>query len=172
MERPLDLDRDRWAGLTHAYGDASDIPTLLRELESLPSSRGEREPWFSLWSALAHQGDVYSASFAAVPHVVRALSKAPTRADESYFHFPAWVEVCRERTDTPVPPDLQAAYLQSLAQLPALVAAAAEREWDEGFARCALAAVAAAKGAHDLAEAILELSPDVVAEFRTWLYER
>jgi hypothetical protein len=172
MERPLDLDSDRWAELTHAYGDAFDIPKLLRELESLPSSRGEREPWFSLWSALAHQGDVYSASFAAVPHVVRALSKAPARADESYFHFPAWVEICRERTDTPVPPDLRAAYIQSLAQLPALVAVAAERDWDEGFARCALAAVAAAQGAHHLAEAILELSPDVLAEFWPWLYER
>jgi hypothetical protein len=57
----LSLDSPRWADLTHAYGVASDIPELLRQLHSLPDSSGESEPWFNLWSALAHQGDVYPA---------------------------------------------------------------------------------------------------------------
>jgi hypothetical protein len=70
-------DTLRWSNLQHAYGSASDVPGLLRRLEVLPASSGTDEPWFSLWSSLAHQGDVYSASFAAVPHVVRALSTAP-----------------------------------------------------------------------------------------------
>jgi hypothetical protein len=62
---------------------------------------GKAEPWFSLWSSLAHQGDVYSASFAAVPHVVHALSTAPERADASFFQFPTWVEIYRQKTRTP-----------------------------------------------------------------------
>jgi len=172
MTSALDLDSPRWTELAHAYGNAADIPELLRQLESLPSSDGEREPWFSLWSALAHQGDVYSGSFAAVPHVVNALAAAPGRADSSYFHFPAWVEVCRERSATPVPRDLLPAYLQALAQLPALVAAAARRSWDDDLLRSALAAIAAAKGGHAVAEAVLELSPDVAADFESWLEQR
>ena len=164
----LDLDSPRWAELTHAYGRATDVPALLGQLRDVPSSDGESEPWFSLWSALAHQGDVYSASFAAVPHVVAALAVAPERADFSYFQFPAWVEICRKRTSMDVPADLARAYFDALAQLPVLVAPAADREWDDALVLSALAAIAASKAAHDVAEAVLELTPDVVAEFQTW----
>ena len=55
----LSLDDTQWAELSHAYGRASDIPALLRQLYALPHASGQEEPWFSLWSALAHQGDVY-----------------------------------------------------------------------------------------------------------------
>jgi hypothetical protein len=160
----LVLDSPRWSELDHAYGSASDIPALLRALEELPHARGESEPWFSLWSALAHQGDVYSASFAAVPHVVRVLSTAPDRADAVYFDFPAWVEICRQRNGVSIPFDLKAAYFEALGQLPTLVARAATRDWDADFLRSALAAIAAVKGPPDVAEAALELSPDVAAD--------
>ena len=137
----------------------------MQQLFALPASSGRDEPWFSLWSALAHQGDVYSASFAAVPHVVRALSIAPTKADSSFFQFPAWVEVCRQKTATPVPEDLRQAYFDALAWLPSLVAAAADREWDDSTLACILSAIAAAKGYGAVAEAALELTPDVATEF-------
>src|SRR5690348_14783407 len=91
----LNLDSSRWADLQHAYGAASDTPDLLRQLQSLPDSVGESQPWFSLWSSLAHQGDVYPASFAAVPHVVDALATRPESAPAVFFQFPAWVEICR-----------------------------------------------------------------------------
>lgn len=144
----LSLQSSRWSELRHAYGQASDTPALLERLRELPKSEGEAEPWFSLWSALAHQGDVYPASFAAVPHVVAALATAPVQADASFFHFPAWVEICRAKNGVEVPEDLRAAYFEALARLPNLVAQAANRAWEPGFAACALAAVAAAKGHH------------------------
>src|SRR5258708_35879555 len=161
----LSLDDPRWAELKHAYGSASDIPALLRQLECLPSSDGRDEPWFSLWSALAHQGDVYSASFAAVPHVVKALASAPSKADHSYFQFPAWVEICRAKNDVEVPEDLRSSYFEALAQLPSLVAAASSRPWEPSLLLCALAAVAPAKGRAVVAEAVLELTPEVAQEF-------
>ena len=168
----LSLDSPRWSELQHAYGGAADIPALLKHLVEVPSSENNNEPWFSIWSALAHQGDVYSASFAAVPHVIEALASAPLRADFSYFQFPAWVEVCRAKNSVSVPEDIAPAYFQSLSRLPALVAAASSRQWDEGFLCCALSAVAAAKGQPAVAEAVLELSPEVAGEFMEWFYER
>jgi hypothetical protein len=168
----LGLESTRWAELKHAYGGTADIPYLLRKLESLPSSDGENEPWFTLWSSLAHQGDVYSASFAAVPHVVRVLETAPDKADATYFQFPAWIEVCRKKTSTEVPSDLSEAYFAALKRLPSLVAQAAVREWDAGFLQCALLAIAAVKGEPEVAEAAQELSPDVASEFLVWFYER
>jgi len=166
----LSLQSARWFELQHAYGSAADIPALLGRLCELPKSGGEAEPWFTLWSALAHQGDVYSASFAAVPHVVAALAAAPARADASYFQFPAWVEICRAKKDTEVPEDLRTSYFEALARLPGLVAQAANEPWEPGFAACALSAVAAAKGHHAVAEAVLEMAaPEVAEEFTKWL---
>ncbi|MFJ8229893.1 hypothetical protein ACIQ9E_08025 [Streptomyces sp. NPDC094448] len=52
-----------WPRLSHAYGSAEDIPALLARIASEPES----DLWNDLWSALCHQGSVYSASFAALP---------------------------------------------------------------------------------------------------------
>lgn len=168
----LSLDSTRWSELKHAYGVASDIPALLRQLSTLPPAAGEDEPWFSLWSSLAHQGDVYSASFAAVPHVVAALASSPASADSTYFHFPAWVEICRAKHEAVVPEDLGPDYFSALSRLPLLVAEASSREWDADFLACALSAVAAAKNQPLVAEAALELSPDVATKFMQWLSNR
>jgi hypothetical protein len=157
----LDLDSARWSELRHAYGAASDIPALLSGLKEIPDASGDDEPWASLFSALAHQGDVYSASFAAVPHVIAALAAAPLKAGSVYFQFPAWVEICRRNKGVEIPADLKAGYLDALARLPALAAQAAGRDWDDEFLRGVLAAIAAAKGSAAVAEAALELSPTV-----------
>ncbi len=164
----LSLDSPQWSKLSHAYGDAADIPELLRQLEALPTSANDNEPWFSIWSALAHQGDVYSASFAAVPHVVAYLATAPAKADFSFFQFPAWVEICRTKHGIEVPSDLAPAYREAMAKLPRLVALAADREWDENVLSCALAAIAASKGFSVVAEAVLELNTEIAEDFLKW----
>jgi hypothetical protein len=168
----LSLESDRWSELQHAYGAASDTPKLLMQLEDVPESANDKEPWFSLWSSLAHQGDVYSASFAAVPHVVRALASAPLKADFAYFQFPAWVEICRLKNTVEIPDDLSAAYFAALARLPTLVAAASEKHWDDTFLQSALSAIAVAKGQAVIAEVLQELSPEVAEEFMPWFYAR
>jgi hypothetical protein len=168
----LALESNRWSELHHAYGAASDIPALLSQLNALPESSGTAEPWFSLWSALAHQGDVFDASFAAVPHVVCALAANPAQADSVYFQFPAWVEICRKKQGIEVPCELAVSYFDALARLPALVAAASTREWDADFLQFALSAIAAAKGHPLVAEAVQELSPEVAGEFMEWFVER
>jgi hypothetical protein len=168
----LSLDSPRWAELRHAYGPASDTPALLLQLQSLPDAAGESEPWFTLWSSLAHQGDVQSASFAAVPHVVSALAAQPLAAPATYFHFPAWVEICRLRQGVVVPADLDQAYFAALERLPALAAEAAARPWDGDMLACVLAAIAVTKGNVVVAEAALELSTQGAASYLQWLADQ
>jgi hypothetical protein len=56
----LSLESANWSELGHAYGSASDIPGLLAKLSAYPAKSGyDSEPFFSLWSALCHQGDTY-----------------------------------------------------------------------------------------------------------------
>jgi hypothetical protein len=166
----LPLDSREWANLQHAYGNASDIPALLRQLEALPMSRGKAEPWESIWSSLAHQGDVYSASFAAVPHVVKALSSAPEEADLAYFQFPTWVEICRQRHNISVQAELSAAYFAAIKMLAPLVCAVSENEWDEDFLSVALAALAISNGFATIAEAALDLNKELAGDFLRWFH--
>ena len=170
----LPLDSPRWAELKHAYGDAADIPRLLRELKNFPPDRGPLfdGPWHRIWSSLAHQGDVYSASFAAVPWVIHFLSTDPSRASWEYFGFPAQVEICRANASIEIPSDLEQEYLAALRELPRLSALALEGERDEVFLRSALSAIAVSKGEHLLAEAIFELGPEVTCGFMEWVDRR
>ncbi|MEE4544734.1 hypothetical protein V2S66_22540 [Streptomyces sp. V4-01] len=62
-----------WARLSHAYGSAEDIPGLLDLIETAPTD----ERWNELWSALCHQGSVYSASFAALPRLAAIAAARP-----------------------------------------------------------------------------------------------
>ncbi|MFI0355560.1 hypothetical protein [Actinomadura sp. 9N407] len=53
-----------WTQLRHAYGRADDVPGMLDRL--VPA---QAEVWTELFSAICHQGTVYSASFAALPRL-------------------------------------------------------------------------------------------------------
>jgi hypothetical protein len=159
--------------LKHAYGAAGDIPDLLRQLESnLEEESPAAEPWFTLWSSLCHQGDVYSASFAAVPYVLHLAEKHATRVSSSFLQFAACVEFCRKKEDVEIPEDLQADYSAALKRIPVIIGLASERDWDSGFMRCAMSALAASKGFPEVAEAVLELDPKVTEEFMEWFYSR
>ncbi len=60
-----------WSQLDHAYGTAQDIPGLLAAMSPGP----EDACWNDLWSALCHQGTVYSASYAALPALAEAARR-------------------------------------------------------------------------------------------------
>ncbi len=168
----LALDSPRWSQLTHAYGSAADVPAWLAQLSELPSSAANAEPWFSIWSALAHQGDVYASSYAAVPYVVAALAIAPGRADSSYIHFPVWVEICRAKNGPPIPTELEAPYFAALRQLPSLVALVAARPLAPEYVGCCMAALAVAQGQPAMAEAALELNPELAEQYLEWFSEQ
>ena len=104
-----------WSALRHAYGAAGDIPALLaRARVAPPPVDYKSEPWFTLWSSLYHQDDIYSASVAAVPELVALAAERRELAPESLF-LAASIELQRNLAMAPeVSPSLKMAYERSL----------------------------------------------------------
>ncbi|MDG9671063.1 hypothetical protein ONV78_25200 [Hahella sp. CR1] len=161
----LELNRERWAQLSHAFGEAGDIPEMLRELAKMPpSDTFESEPYFSLWNALCHQGDVYTASYAAVPHIVDILSRNPQEAPIDFFLLPVSIEITRLHGHGPdLSAELEEGYHKAIAMLPGLAAKAKPK--DEVGVRVLAAVMAVVHGEAAMAEAIMELSPEVIEDF-------
>ena len=159
----LDLNSPRWHELTHAYGEASDIPALLKDLKTAPPpADGQSEPWFSLWSALCHQTDVYTASYAALPHVVALAAAKPAGERLEYINFIATVEAYRHKAGAPpVPADLEGAYLTSIEQAGGLILECLESDWDEPGYKVMLGGLGVIRGQYKLGAAITELEEEI-----------
>lgn len=170
----LDLDDTGWAELHHAYGDAADIPDLLRSLADTtgPSSDYEEEPWFSLWSSLCHQDDVYTASYAAVPHIAQIASAARGPLNFSFFQFPAAVELARVAGRGPEIPEVCAAsYHQAIERLVDVIGLHIKAAWDEPMLLSAFAALAVNKGHIAVGEAMLNLDSEWIGKIRNNEFE-
>lgn len=79
------LDSVDWASLRHAYGEATNVPRLLRSLLST-DPRVRQEALDELFSNICHQGTVYPASAAAVPFLYELLT-APDVQDKSSIAY-------------------------------------------------------------------------------------
>jgi len=166
FEAMLELDNSRWSELTHAYGAASDIPDLLHALAKRPEQQGANdEPWFTLWSSLCHQGDVYTASYAAIPHIVEIALSQANPIDFGFLLLPASVEVARTNGRGPEVPDfLLPAYDLAISRLPDCVLAHRGESWSQDMTIAAMAAMAVAKSHHALAEAVMNLDEDWISK--------
>ncbi len=161
----LQLEDPRWSTLSHAYGVAGDIPKLLRDLTAAtePKDGYRDEPWFSLWSSLCHQGDVYDASYAALPHIVEIGCNTKGPIDFSFFQLPAAIEIARDNgSGPPVPDDLAAAYSEGLARLIECTMLHGNDPWDQSTLLSAMCAQAVAKGHTKVAEAIMNFDEEVI----------
>ncbi len=156
----IPLEPSAWRQLGHAYGSAENIPALLSRLAEYPDESDYRsEPWFSLWSALCHQDDVYSASYAAVPHIVRFVERHPERATMSYFVMPTAIEIDRAASRGPMlPPELEQEYFESLKRLGRIAAEQLKGAADELKIRYLRGAVAIGQG--DVASASRIIDPE------------
>jgi hypothetical protein len=158
------LESTDWSTLKHAYGPAEDIPPLLHRLSLDPTPKNSNdEPWFTLWSALCHQGDVYSASYAAVPQIVRIGLEAKGPIDIGFFMLPACIEVARSTGRGPALSDAATGpYLLALRQLHDCAYAHADDHWDADTAQSIAAALSASKGQIELAQALVNLDRDII----------
>jgi hypothetical protein len=69
------IDTVAWGELEHAYGAASDIPPLLKQIATL-KGRKLHEPIGELYSRVLHQGTIYSASPPVAQVVIEMLGSA------------------------------------------------------------------------------------------------
>jgi hypothetical protein len=170
----MDMDSSQRRQLHDAYGSAEGIPDLLGKLAGYPSYTSyESEPYFSLWSALCHQGDVYPASYAALPYIVNVAEENPAKAHWDLVLLPTCIEIARlEGRGPELPPHLANDYSAAIIRLPKVTARMHEHQIGEVFARVAAAGVAIACGQLGLAKSTLELTPDVVPDFLEWVMDR
>ena len=171
----LPLNDARWSTLSNAYGASSHIPRLLADAEKLPEDSGrDVEPYFSLWSALCHQGDVYAASYAALPHLVRIVEENPDKFRWTLLLLVHAIEVARSEGRGPIVPEgLSEPYKMALARLPAIAGGLLTGDHlNELELRVILAACASAKGFASIGEAISELTPAITVRFlEDWRYQ-
>jgi hypothetical protein len=146
----------------------------LRQLETYPLVRGaDSEPFFSLWSALCHQGDVHTASYAASPIILSLAQAQPEKATYDYLLLPTSIEIARLTGRGPeLRGDLSADYLGAVQSIPKIVGSFAASRLDETFALTCAAAIAVAGGHALQAEAILELEGNTAEEFLEWFSNR
>ncbi len=143
--------------LHHAYGAAVDIPALLDRIRAFPDeSDWQADPWFSLWSALYHQGDIYSASIAAIPFIVSALATAPDKATLSFYLLPASIAVADSVNPVSVAAEIRYSYSESLLELGAIASAELPSIADPHIARADRAAALVSAGDFQQAGGLLE----------------
>ncbi len=158
----LALNDDRWPQLHHAYGEASAIPQLLAVARTDEQS-GAREgsPWFDLWSALCHQGDVYSASYAAVPHLISIASEREAPGQFEPLLLAGSIEQARlEGHGPPVPQDLLDDYTAAVHKGADLAKAALAQAWNDEARTAFSGSLAALTGDVVTARAIFDSDLD------------
>lgn len=116
----IPLDDPKWKEIPDAYNQGGKIPNLLRQLQADPSPQKDykNEPWFSLWSSLCHQDDIYLASYAAVPHIIQIGHDAKGEIDKNFFLLPKEIFVIRLQGKGPeVPEELWIPFILSMHHL-------------------------------------------------------
>ena len=140
----MPLDSERWADLRTAYGDGREVPDLLRRVatEGVPEGYTSVQsgcPWARLWATICHQGSVYTASYAAVPHLVHLCARVALAVRPRVINLVVSIEIGRGPSAAPLPDDLAADYNGALAELREVVAECARHPWGAKEA-CSLAA--------------------------------
>lgn len=154
------MSQPDWSALEHAYGPASDIPALLDAARTAPGPQAYTdEPWYSLWSALYHQDDIYPASYAAVPELVRIAEHRRDAVRTEALFLAALIELRGHAPGAPAMPGaLWESYEAAVAAARGTVESTlAEAPDVEERQRLEIAA-AVFRGEHELALALL--APD------------
>lgn len=80
------LDKINWSQLSHAYGNASDVPDYLRSLLS-PSIEVRKRAMWDLGSNVYHQGTTYEATPYVIPFLYELIEAPETQNKEDIVFF-------------------------------------------------------------------------------------
>ena len=81
-----------------------------------PPADWRTDPWYTLWSSLCHQSDVYPASYAAVPELVEIASRRVDGVRWEALHLAACIELERHEAKAPECPSHLLSALQEAVQ--------------------------------------------------------
>lgn len=153
----LDLASPRWRALEQAYGSAEDIGRLLAALYETVDKDERTELWYGVRMTLCPGTSVFSAAYAAVPHLLRVVERRDFAERIAGLHLVTQIEVSRHAPGAPgIDEDLIVAYAAAIESLPRRVAELAATTWDSNWAQVLAAALLAGKRQHALARLLLE----------------
>ncbi len=158
-EGMLELSSPVWAELDDAYGSGQQIPSLLEQLTVTSDLHDwDSQLWQSLWSRLCHQRDVYTASYAALPHLVAITASRLVPERIVCLALVGSIEAARHHEDSPpIPPALAPAYHAALPQAAELVLECLRLGWSEHDYKVLFGTLAVVRGEPALGSAIFEL---------------
>ena len=161
MNAPLDLTSPRWRELQQAFGSADDIGRLLAALYETDDEASRTELWYGAWATLCPGDRVFSASFAAVPHLLNIAESRDFAERVSALHLVTQIEISRHAPGAPpIDDDLVIAFASAIESLPRRVAELQAATWDPSSAQVLAAALLAGKRQHVLAHALLSHGSD------------
>ena len=157
----LEFSDARWSRLAGGRRTVFDPRHALRQLDS---GVDVERAWAELWDGLRHQGDVDTASYAAVPHLV-AIHRRRDIPDWNTYALLGAIERERgARGNPPIPDWLAGPYQGAWRDLVDLALRDLARSDDPPLVRAALGAIAMARGLRGTAEVLLDLTEDELGE--------
>ena len=157
----LELNDPRWGQLAGGRRIPLDTTQALRQLAS---GEAVEWAWSELWDGLHHQGDVDTAAYAAVPHVVR-IHRQRDVPDWSTYAILGAIERGRHARRNPAIPDwLASGYQSAWHEIIELALRDLERSEDPLLVQSALGAIAMARGLRRTAEILLDFTEDELEE--------
>ncbi len=152
----LSLDDVHWEALT-AHGRAGDVPGLLRTLRRASTPEQATALTHAITEYICFQYDVYTASYAALPHLVEAAAGQPVSERAYLLGLIGRIAALGQRqTATPVPPDLLPDYEAGLQRTAELALEALHLPWNAADLRLLCGTLAAVRGHPVLALDLLE----------------
>lgn len=152
----LSLESPRWHEL-EANGDPLEIPPLLDSLRYTTSPEVYSQSLDDLWELVFHQYDVYTASYAVVPHLIDLMAlKLPSERLALIVKIGMIVALAHRPDVAPVPDDLRADYTEALDRAAPLILECFSRGWSDEEYSCLCAALAAVQGHPVMAIDLLE----------------
>ncbi len=156
----LNIDDKFWQELTGPYKTPLDPRPLLTRLEG-----GEATMiWPELWNELHHQGDVGTASYAAVPQLVRIYRQLGI-IDWNVYAIVAVIELARDRPQNPKVPKLfERDYFRAIHELARIGEGELGRTEDPETVRAILSVIAISKGLRVHGRFMIAFSEDELLE--------
>lgn len=157
----LDWNDARWSELRGGYRVPYDPRPALAKLEQAADAPAAFD---ELWNKLHHQGDVDTASYAAVPHLVQLYAKHRQQGVNTYSLLGCIESERRAAHNPPIPTWLGAGYEEAWRRLAHLAVDDLARTSDPLLTRAAMGALAIARGLTRVGEILLDCTDDELEE--------